>query len=76
MKNAPKMSSKLPHCQQNVLNCLPWPEALLELGEGLAPEAAEHLQVLEPGVIREGQVGHGQNLVAPRGAVSDEEDWF
>ena len=43
-------------------------EALLELGEGLAAEAAEHLQALQPGVVGEGQVRHGQDLVAPRGA--------
>ena len=51
-------------------------EALLELGEGLAAEAAEHLQALQPRVVREGQVGHGQDLVAPRRADKAIEDGF
>ena len=51
-------------------------EALLELGEGLAAEAAEHLQALQPRVVREGQVRHGQDLVAPRGAKEPTEEWF
>ena len=51
-------------------------EALLELGEGLAAEAAEHLQALKTRVVREGQVGHGQDLVAPRRADKAIEDGF